>query len=111
MTRRAQFNISALRFSDEVHDFLERLSTERKLSEWLAAQVEMDIRHNGMPTGTCSCNKVMDELKEIKQLLVSGCFKPYQNELEVEGSKPIIERVSSDSINQTILESDLEYGF
>jgi hypothetical protein len=111
MSRRAQFNISALRFSDEVHAFLEKLSMDRKLSEWLATQVELEIRHNGMPTGSYSCSNVMDELKEIKQLLVGGCFKPYQVDIEVEEPKPVMEQISSDSINQLILESDLEYGF
>ncbi|WP_138753516.1 hypothetical protein [Paenibacillus sinopodophylli] len=111
MTRRAQFNISALRFSDEVHAFLEKLSSERKLSEWLAEQVTTAIRRNGMPMGCVSCSNVSYELKEIKQLLLSGCLIAHSKVVEVEQRKPVVTQISSDSINQLIDENDLAYGF
>lgn len=111
MKRRNQFNVSALKFTNEVHDFLEQLSTSRELSEWVARQVKQEIGRKGTSTGTCSCNKLMDELEEIKQLLISGCYKLSQEEPEVIESKTIMKQISSDSINQLIVESDLEYGF
>ncbi|MGO4697698.1 hypothetical protein AB4Z50_25765 [Paenibacillus sp. 2TAB26] len=111
MTRRNQYNVSALKFTDDVHDFLEHLSTSRELSEWVAQQVKQEIGRIGTSTGTCSCSKVMDELKEIKQLLISGCNKSSQEEPEDKESKTAMKQISSDSINQLIVESDLEYGF
>ncbi|RJX40958.1 hypothetical protein D3P09_02770 [Paenibacillus pinisoli] len=112
MNRRDQFNISALKFSDEVHDFIAQLSTSRRLSDWIAEQVEEELKRKGAPTGIAQTQHyvdIMNELQSIKQLLKLGDF---QQSPHIEQEKqPVIQLVSSNEIANLIPENDLEYGF
>ncbi|WP_168121920.1 hypothetical protein [Paenibacillus sp. HB172176] len=110
--RRLQFNISALKFEDDVHDYILKLSESKRLAAWIAKHAEAEIRRNGTSTGGSACGDqvVLEELREIKQLLL-GC-SVRKNESAAEGKQPVIQQISSESmLSQSIAEDDLDYGF
>lgn len=112
-TRREQFNISALKFSDDVHDFLAELSRTRRLSDWISTHVEEELKRKRALMGdrsTC-CAELMEEIQSIKQLLLQGSFQSQLLQGDWEKEQPVIQKISSDEIHQAIDETDLNYNF
>lgn len=109
--RREQFNISALKFTDEVHDFIAELSRTRRLSEWIAKHAEEDLKRTGALTGeeTASESIVLKELQSIKELLLQGGCQFRSTPVTTEET-PTIQKISSELLLNTI-EEDLEYQF
>lgn len=109
--RRDQFNISALKFTDEVHDFIAKLSRTRRLSDWIAKHAEADLRRTGALTGveTASDSIVLKELQTIKELLLQGGCQFRSTPVTTEET-PTIQKISTDLLINTI-EEDLEYQF
>ncbi|MGG4145661.1 hypothetical protein ABEW34_21425 [Paenibacillus algorifonticola] len=101
--------MSALRFTDEVHDFILKLSASRKLSEWMARHAEQDLRENN-GSDKYSNNEIMLELREIKQLL-HGSNHSLQQRQGSPKQELVIEQISSFKVQELIPEEDLEYAF
>lgn len=113
-TRREQFNISALKFSDDVHDFLAELSRTRRLSDWISTHVEEELKRKRALTGdrAACCTELMEEIQSIKQLLLQGSFQTQAySQGTLEEDQPVIQKVSSDEIHHAIDETDLNYNF
>ncbi len=107
--RRNQFNIGAQHFSDEVYQFIVQLSKRKKLSAWMAKCAEEEIRRNGTPMGNPAGDQVLNELREIKALLMNSSFRYMEPALT--GQASVIQKISSETFTQAIDEDDLNYQF
>src|SRR5690606_31821313 len=96
-TRRDQFNISALKFSDDVHDFLAHLSRTRRLSDWIAKHVEDELKRKRALTGERSacCADLMQEIQTIKQILLQGTFQTHTLS-DTDQDQSVIQKISSE---------------
>lgn len=111
--RSKQFNISALKFSDEVHDFIAELSRTRRLSDWIAKHAAEDLKRTGALTGDLAAyeGNIMQELQEIKQLLLQGGCQFISISKPTDVQLPVIQKISNDQLTHTIDEEDLNYNF
>jgi hypothetical protein len=107
--RRNQFNIGAQHFSDEVYQFIVQLSKKKKLSAWMAKCAEDEIRRNGTPMGNPAGDQVLNELREIKALLMNSSIRYMEPALT--GQAAVIQKISSEMFTQAIDEDDLNYQF
>lgn len=99
--------------SDEVYAFFEDLSKKRKLTkaliEWAESEVAKEVQHG-------SLNRVLEEISEIKQLIVSGTLKQgtsshLQLDRGQEHQDKLLVELSSNEIQDSLDDDDTEYDF
>ncbi|PWW01177.1 hypothetical protein DFQ01_11067 [Paenibacillus cellulosilyticus] len=111
MDRREQFGLSATKFSDEVYAYIEQLSIQRKLSDWVARQVEKELRSQGAPSGGDgqALHAIMTELLAIKQMVSHGA--PFNRDACDDQQQPAMELLSSSEVKHILSDEDLSYDF
>lgn len=110
MKRREQFNISALKFNDEVYRFIEEKSKHRQLSDWISEAALKEIRCQGASTGEPTSQEVLNELKDIKHMLRQLECTARAKPLEASPTS-IIQQVSNDVVHHLLDESDVSYDY
>lgn len=120
MRKSEQLNISTTRFSDELYDYLDSLSSSRKLSDQVKQWGEEHLRKikdGEPPRNQCACNEMKEELKEIKSMLFQLLSKQHTYILEethsdlVESLEEPMKLVSNDKVSQLLNADDVNYNF